>query len=77
MDRNWFYRFGPIFLPKNLTGWLLTLLTAFVAVRVFQMVDRHSHSASDTLIGAVPIIAELFLLLWIVAARSSDARKSN
>lgn len=58
-------------MPASATGWLISLLTAFVAVQTFVTVDRHSHSASDTLIGAVPIIATLFLLLWLLASRSS------
>ena len=71
MDRNWFRKIGPIYVPASITGWLLSLLTVFIAVQTFLTVDRHSHSASDTLIGAVPIIATLTLLLWLLAARSS------
>jgi len=74
MERNWFRRFGFVYLPKGLTGWLLTLATAFITVRTFLMVDRHSHSASDTLIGALPIVALLLLLLWLVAAGTSNQK---
>lgn len=73
MDRKWFRKFGLLYLPISIVGWLLTLLTGFIAARTFLMVDRYSHSASDTLIGAVPIIAVLFLLLWLVAARSTKS----
>ncbi|HUO97932.1 MAG TPA: hypothetical protein VMU01_04655 [Rhizomicrobium sp.] len=52
-------------------GWLLSLLTAFIAVQTFLMVDSHSHSASDTLIGAGPLVFTLVLLFWLVALRSS------
>ena len=74
MPKNWFRKLGPLYVPRSPTGWLLTLCTAFIGVQTFLMVDRHSHSASDTLIGAVPIIALLVLLLWLVAARSSGSR---
>jgi hypothetical protein len=77
MDRKWFHELGLLHIPVSLTGWTLTLLTGFIAVRTFLMVDRYSHSASDTLIGAVPIVAVLFLLLWLVAARSARAGNSN
>lgn len=73
MDRKWFHKSGLLYLPVSIVGWALTLLTGFIAVRTFLMVDRYSHSASDTLIGAVPIIAVLFLLLWLVAARSTKS----
>ncbi len=75
MDRKWFRKSALLYMPVGIVGWALTLLTGFMAVRIFLMVDRSSHSASDTLIGAVPVIAVLFLLLWLVAARS--ARSGN
>ena len=71
MDRNWFRKIGPLYVPLGPFGWVLSLLTLFIAFRTFVMVDRQSHSVSDTLIGAAPIIAVLALLLWLVAARSS------
>jgi hypothetical protein len=37
-------------------------------------VDRHSHSASDTLIGAGPIISTLAMLLWLPAGQVSKAQ---
>ncbi|HUO97935.1 MAG TPA: hypothetical protein VMU01_04670 [Rhizomicrobium sp.] len=76
MQKNWFRKTGPLYLPASAAGWALSLLTAFIAVQTFLMVDSHSHSASDTLIGAGPIIATLALLLWLLAAHSSgqDAR---
>ncbi len=73
MRRKWFRKIGLLYVPISVMGWALTLLTGFIAVRTFLMVDQHSHSASDTLIGAVPIIAVLFLLLWVVAARSAHS----
>jgi hypothetical protein len=51
VDRKWFHKFGFLYVTVSLTGWTLTLLTGFTAVRTFLMVDRYSHSASDTLIG--------------------------
>jgi hypothetical protein len=77
MKRNWFTKLGPVYVPQNTTGWSLTILTLVIAIRTFLMVDKHSHSVSDTLIGAVPIIAILFLLLWLVAAQSLRPSNSN
>lgn len=73
MDRKWFRRFGIFYFPVSVTGWALTLLTGFISVRTFLMVDERSHSASDTLIAAGPIIAVLVLLFWLLAARSSNS----
>jgi hypothetical protein len=41
MDRKWFHKFGLLYMPVSLTGWTLTLLTGFIAVRTFLMVDRY------------------------------------
>ena len=71
MHRIWFRRIGPFYVPRSIVGWLVSLPTLFIAVQTFLMVDRHSHSASDTLIGAVPVMATLMLLLWLLASRSS------
>ncbi|MDE2183882.1 MAG: hypothetical protein KGJ78_12760 [Alphaproteobacteria bacterium] len=68
---NWFRKVGPVYLPCSMAGWSLTAVVVVMAARTFLMVDRFSHSASDTLLGAGPIIALLFLLLWLVAAKAS------
>jgi hypothetical protein len=72
MQGVWFRKWGPIYLPSSLTGWLVSLVTVTMAAANFVAVDHHSHSVSDTLIGAGPVIAVLFLLLFLLAARSSQ-----
>jgi hypothetical protein len=67
-----FSKLGLLYVPSSTVAWLLTLLTVIFAVRIFLLVDGQSHSASDTLIGAVPIIALQFWLLWLIAVRSSE-----
>ena len=74
MQNIWFRKWGMIYLPSSIIGWLLSLATIAISVADFLAVDRHSHSASDTLIGAAPVIAVLLLLLWLVAARSSGRK---
>jgi hypothetical protein len=66
-----FRKFGLIYLPSSVGGAVLTGWTALIAVRTFVMIDRNSHSASDTLLGAAPIIGTMLLLLWLLAARSA------
>ena len=58
-------------LPTSTVGWVLTLLTVTLTVWTFIVVDRYSHSASDTLIG-------VFAGAWIlVATLLWVASKSN
>jgi hypothetical protein len=68
-----FRRYGLAYLPCSVSGVLLCLWTGFIAEQTFVLVDRHSHSASDTLIGAAPIIGTLAMLLWLLAVQASKA----
>jgi len=43
---------------------------------VFVAVDRHSHSASDTLYGIFPYVVPcLIVLYWIASKTSESARR--
>lgn len=64
--KTWYF-----FLPCSFGGWALTLSTLFLMVATFVFVDRSSHSVSDTLIGAVPLIIFLFILFQLVASHLS------
>lgn len=64
----WFRHWGWIYRPVNWQGWIASLLTLAFCVRVFAAVDRHSHSASDTLYGIFPyVISALVVLNWIAS----------
>jgi peptidoglycan/LPS O-acetylase OafA/YrhL len=64
-----FVRVGWFYLPNSVVGGVLYLLAAFFCATVFIAVDRHSHSASDTLYGIYPFFVATFLLLDWVARR--------
>ena len=67
-----FRKLGPIFLPSSIGGAALCLWTGLIVVQTFVIVDRHSHSVSDTLLGAVPITGTMLLLLWLLAAKTAQ-----
>jgi hypothetical protein len=71
MKRPWFRAWGWVYLPTALPGWGLTLLTLIFSVQVFMAVDRHSHSASDTLYGIFPYVVPAFGILGWVASKTS------
>jgi hypothetical protein len=52
--RVWFTEMGWVFRPVAWQGWILTGLAALFCTNVFMAVDRHSHSASDTVYGIFP-----------------------
>ncbi len=68
---TWFRRFGPIYLPVSLAGWLVTLAGLAFMAQVFWAVDTRSHSLSDTLYAVYPFWGVTFLGWAYVAGRTS------
>jgi hypothetical protein len=73
---GWFRRRGWIYLPKRPAGWLVTVLVIALVAWIFRIVDRHSHSVSDTLIRVVPWVLLLLGSLGLIAAKTSDPEES-
>ena len=72
--RTWFKRWGWIYLPVSVAGWLAVVSTLLFCLNSFLTVDRHSHSASDTLYGIFPYwVPALGVLLWIASRTSKKA----
>ena len=71
MKHNWFREWGWIYFPTSWQGWAGLVLTMAFCVQVFLAVDRHSHSASDTLYGIFPYVVPAFGILGWVASRTS------
>jgi hypothetical protein len=71
MSRGWFKPWGWIYRPASVEGALLLMLAVVFCVQVFLAVDRHSHSASDTLYGIFPFVVPCLMLLNWVASKTS------
>lgn len=71
MKTKWFKRLGWFYVPASVPGALLWLVAALFCLTVFQAVDRHSHSASDTLYGVFPFFVCTFLLLDWIGSKTS------
>ena len=71
MTRVWFKPWGWIYRPVSWQAVVLVVLAFLFCLQVFIAVDRHSHSASDTLYGVFPYVALCFLLLHWVASKTS------
>ena len=66
MKAQWFKRMGWFYLPVSVPGAVICLLATLFCFTVFRAVDRHSHSATDTLYGIFPFFTCAFLLVdWI------------
>jgi hypothetical protein len=71
MKTKWFKRFGWFYVPTSIPGTIVSLLAVLFCLTVFAAVDRHSHSASDTLYGIFPFFVCTFLLLDWIGGRTS------
>jgi hypothetical protein len=71
MKQRWFKRFGWVHLPMSIPGAMVFLVAVSFCVNVFLAIDRHSHSASDTLYGVFPFFVCTFLLVDWIAGRTS------
>jgi hypothetical protein len=71
METNWFKKVGWIYVPVSAIGVVLLLLTIAFCVNVFIAIDRHSHSASDTLYGIFPFYVSAFTILFWIAGNTS------
>lgn len=66
MRKPWFRAWGLIYLPVSWQGVVVTALLLAFWVNTFLAVDRHSHSASDTLYGIFPFyVCSLVVAGWI------------
>jgi hypothetical protein len=77
MARPWFKRWGWIHRPNSVEGVLLVVLAAIFCVQVFVAVDRHSHSASDTLYGVFPFVVPVCIVLEWIATKTSGEGKGG
>jgi hypothetical protein len=72
---SWFKPWGWIHRPASVPGAIVTLLAGLFCVNVFIAIDRHSHSASDTLYGIFPFwVPALMLLEWVASKTSAPAK---
>jgi hypothetical protein len=71
MKTNWFRRVGWFHVPVSALGFIVWVLALLFCVTVFRAVDRHSHSASDTLYGVFPFFVCTFLLVDWIGSRTS------
>lgn len=76
MNRTWFKEWSWIYRPVSWQGWALTGLTVLFCLNAFAAVDRHSHSASDTLYGIFPYwVCALVILNWVAGKACARTRR--
>lgn len=64
--------YGYGWTPCSWQGWLVTLLYAALVIVTFRMADLLSHSASDTLLIAVPLSLLYTLVLILICLKTGE-----
>ncbi len=78
MQRRWFVPWGWVYRPVSAPGAILVLLAVVFCVQVFLAVDRHSHSASDTLYGIFPYVVPCLMLVnWVAYKTAGRGREGG
>lgn len=77
MKTVWFKRVGWFHVPISAAGAIVCLLALAFCTQVFLAVDRHSHSASDTLYGVFPFFTGAFLLFDWIASRTTETPRGG
>jgi hypothetical protein len=77
VQHRWFVAWGWVYRPVSWQGIVLVFLVGLFCIQVFVALDRHSHSASDTLYGMVPYVASCLMLLNWVASKTARAERRD
>lgn len=78
MKLHWFARWGWVFRPVSLAGVVIVLGALAFCAQVFVAIDRHSHSATDTLFGVFPYFVCVFTVVqWIASNTSREEAKAG
>jgi hypothetical protein len=72
-----FKKQGWIYVPVHGFGWLITGVLMVLATGLFVGIDRHAHSASDTLIGFLPYGTSLAAIYFFIAINTSTNKNDN
>lgn len=75
MQKVWFKKWGWLYRPISISGWILNILAILFNIQIFLAIDRQSHSASDTLYGLFPYLISTFLLLMWIASQTNRQTK--
>jgi hypothetical protein len=71
MKKTWFKEWGWIYRPISAAGWFITIVIAIFCLQIFLVVDRRSHSVSDTFYSIFPFVVPAFGIWNWIASKSS------
>lgn len=72
MGYIWFKKWGWIYKPISIFGWVITIAAILLCIQVFIVVDARSHSVSDTFYGVFPYIIGYLVIAGWIASNTSE-----
>lgn len=77
MKNPWFKKWGILYIPVSIAGWLTLVALAILGVFWFIDIDRQSHSLSNTLIKFSIRLLEIGILYLLIGYVSADNRQQE
>ncbi len=77
MNLPWFRRIGILYVPINLSGWVVLVAGIVYAIYLFVDIDGRSHSVSDTLMNWVFNLIVIAVVYSFIAFLTSRSAKKN
>jgi hypothetical protein len=79
MGRKWFRakRYGYGWYPSSWQGWLVLLVYLVDVIGASLLIDKKSHSVSDTLMDWFPIMFVLTIILIVICYRTGEKARWN
>jgi len=69
----WFKKWGWIYRPISVVGWIISLITIILCIQVFVAVDLRVNSVSDLFYGVLPYLVSYLVILGWIASNTSES----
>jgi len=75
MKLHWFKQKDIFFVPITVVGWMILIASIAYAIYDFRVIDRKSHSVSDTLMNIAFHLLIIVAIYTITAMLTSTKQK--
>jgi hypothetical protein len=73
-QKPWFKPVRGSYLPNSWQGWLTYIPFIYWLAVTFVVIDRHTHSVGETIIGIVPFwVSGVVVMHWVAKATSKKS----
>lgn len=72
MNLLWFKKWGWIYRPISVIGWIISVLTIILCLQVFIAVDIRTNSISDLFYGVLPYFVSYLVIAGWIASNTSN-----